>query len=345
MISAGFQPSAPFRHIGMVSLITALALAGCSTTPEKKVEMVPPPAVKPEPPEPKGPTQEEIRLARAERNRAANAAAQATQSSDISLSLRSYYSRIEANLLQAGELRRDQVPLDAPINAETLANHFITIALRDEYTRSGNDIVADGHEAPLRRWEVPVSVDLEFGASANTATQSQMRAEVASYVSRLGGITGHPIGMTGSKGNFTVLVVNDDERRNIGPKLQSLVPGLPSHDIAALQELPQDIYCTVFAYSQGNSASYAHAVALIRSELPPLLRLSCIHEELAQGMGLANDDPNVRPSIFNDDEEFALLTRHDELLLQILYDRRLRPGMSKAEATPIVHEIAKELLP
>ena len=32
-------------------------------------------------------------------------------------------------------------------------------------------------------------------------------------------------------------------------------------------------------------------------------------------MGLANDSPEARPSIFNDDEEYALLTGHDEMLL------------------------------
>ena len=46
----------------------------------------------------------------------------------------------------------------------------------------------------------------------------------------------------------------------------------------------------------------------------------------------------------NDDEEFAYLTRHDELLLKILYDSRLRPGMTEAEARPIVLQIARELL-
>ena len=45
-----------------------------------------------------------------------------------------------------------------------------------------------------------------------------------------------------------------------------------------------------------------------------------------------------------DDEEFALLTPHDALLLRILYDRRLRPGMTPAEATPIVETIAAELM-
>jgi hypothetical protein len=74
------------------------------------------------------------------------------------------------------------------------------------------------------------------------------------------------------------------------------------------------------------------------------MRLSCIHEELAQGMGLANDSPQARPSIFNDDEEFALLTRHDELLLRMLYDPRLSPGMTPAEAAPIARQIAAELM-
>ena len=85
------------------------------------------------------------------------------------------------------------------------------------------------------------------------------------------------------------------------------------------------------------------AVALIRAEHPPLLRSACIHEELAQGMGLANDSPQARPSIFNDDEEFGLLTRHDELLLEMLYDPRLRTGMTLEEAEPVVRTIAREL--
>jgi hypothetical protein len=85
-------------------------------------------------------------------------------------------------------------------------------------------------------------------------------------------------------------------------------------------------------------------VALIRAEHPELLRSACIHEELAQGMGLANDSPTARPSIFNDDEEFGLLTKHDELLLKILYDPRLKTGMTVEEATPIVQTIAAELV-
>jgi hypothetical protein len=65
---------------------------------------------------------------------------------------------------------------------------------------------------------------------------------------------------------------------------------------------------------------------------------------MAQGLGLANDTPRARPSIFNDDDEFALLTRHDELLLKMLYDPRLSPGMTLDKARPIIAQMAEELL-
>src|SRR5690606_1703046 len=99
-----------------------------------------------------------------------------------------------------------------------------------------------------------------------------------------------------------------------------------------------------FAYSLGDRPEYVSAVAVIRAELPARLRSSCIHEELAQGLGLANGSPRARPAIFNDDEEFALLTVHDELLLEMLYDTRPRPGMTPADAAPLLEGIAAERL-
>ncbi len=75
-----------------------------------------------------------------------------------------------------------------------------------------------------------------------------------------------------------------------------------------------------------------------------LNREACYHEEIIQALGLHNDHPLVRPSIFNDDDEFALLTEHDERLLQMLFDPRLAPGMPAEEAMPIARQIAGEIM-
>ena len=329
----------PFKAIPFLTLM-ALAACDSASNVEQSAPLVrPPQATKPLLDE-----QARIRKARAERNRAANAAAAQTTVSAATMQQREFYARAEEALLARSHLRNDHIPQDAPIDAERLTRDFVAIALRDEYRREGGNMVQQASTAPLRRWQDPVRLQLDFGASTDVGTRRVVKAEVSEYASRLSRVTRHPVSLVDSNGNFIVLMLNDTERRAIGPRLAELVPGIPAQDVALLRDLADGNYCTVFAYSRGNTPAYAKAVALVRSELPPRLRSSCFHEELAQGMGLANDSPEARPSIFNDDEEFALLTRHDELLLQILYDPRLRPGMTEAEATPIVRQIAEELL-
>ena len=341
--TAGHMSYVQTRHFGAIlALMLTFAVAGCSER-GKDVPIVPPPAEKPEPPTPDGPTQAELREARAQRNREANQTAANAGTDTVSQARRTHYSQVEHTLASGGRLRQDHQPADVSLDAETLARDFIQIALHDEYDSSGAQN-PQGISAPLRKWTQPVTIRTAFGPSSDVATRRVIQGEIISYAGRLSGATGHPVTTTDGKGNFTVLVLSETERRDIGRYLKDLAPSIPANDVAKLTQLSPDIYCTVFAYSTGNSYDYAHAIALIRAELPPLMRLSCIHEELAQGMGLANDSQSVRPSIFNDDEEFALLTKHDELLLKILYDPRLRTGMMEEQAAPIVREIAGELL-
>ncbi len=257
--------------------------------------------------------------------------------------MRAYYAQIDAALLDQGLLRQDLAPRDAPFSARQLVDNFVRIALYDEYTTQGNVIIARQSVSRLRRWDQPVRMAIEFGASIPEAQRARDRASVSTYVGRLAGATRHSVRLA-SPANFTVLVLNEDERRAIGPRLAELVPGIDATATRAITDLSPATFCVVFAFSEGNAPTYSRAVAVIRGEHPDNLRLSCLHEELAQGLGLANDSPRARPSIFNDDEEFALLTRHDELLLRILYDPRLTPGMTEAEARPIVEIIAAELL-
>ena len=122
------------------------------------------------------------------------------------------------------------------------------------------------------------------------------------------------------------------------------MPNISDSSVDIFRTLPRSIHCLVVAFSGGSSDyEYRKAIAFVRAEHPDLMRRSCYHEEMAQGLGLANDSPNARPSIFNDADEFALLTTHDELLLRMLYDTRLSTGMTPAQARPIVQEIAEGL--
>ena len=258
--------------------------------------------------------------------------------------LATYYQRLQNDLLTQGLLRGDGGGPDTPFTDTILARNFVRIALFDEYVSDGDVLRPRATLSRLRRWDEPVRMSVEFGASVPPDQRARDRATVAAYAARLSRVSGLSISQTDQRPNFHVLIVNEDDRRAIAPRLQEIVPGIATSSLRAIVNLPRDQLCIVVAFSQGGSASYSKAIAVIRGEHPPLLRTSCIHEELAQGLGLANDSPAARPSIFNDDEEFGLLTTHDEYLLRILYDPRLRTGMAPAEAAPIARQIARELL-
>lgn len=264
--------------------------------------------------------------------------------SALSREMQSYYTKTATEMEARGQLRTDVAPRDAPFTTRQLVEDFVKIALYDEYTPRGGGFIARQTPSRLRRWEKPVRMDIAFGPSIPRADRISDRSEVTAYASKLARASKHPVSVVHAHGNFHVLFLNEDERRDIGPRLRELVPGIDNASVDAITDLPLSTYCVVFAFSEGDSPIYTEAVAVIRGEHPPELRTSCIHEELAQGLGLANDSPRARPSIFNDDEEFSLLTHHDELLLRMLYDPRLRPGMTEAEARPIVEKIAAELM-
>lgn len=259
--------------------------------------------------------------------------------------LRSYYAHVQANLLAQGLLRTDGGGPDTPFTDTMLARNFVQIALFNEYSPQGGSLAGIPSQAQLRRWERPVTFGLEFGPSVSADQRARDSAEVAGYAARLSRATGLPISTDpNGAGNFHVLFLSEDDRPGYAARIRQLAPGIDAASLRAILAPDRDTYCLVIAFTEGNGLAYTNAVALIRTEHPDLLRLSCIHEELAQGLGLANDSAGARPSIFNDDQEFGLLTTHDELLLKLLYDRRLRPGMSAAEAGPIVRAIAAELM-
>jgi len=265
------------------------------------------------------------------------------QSDEAGDELRRYYQRLQNDLLARGLLRSDGGGPDTPFTDTQLARNFIRIALFDEYVSDGSELRAAPTASKLRRWEQPVRMSVDFGDQVSGTQRAADMAEVTSYTRRLSRLTGLPITITDTNPNYFVLFLGENERLASEARLRQMVPGIAQSSLRAILNLPRDQLCIVVAFSEPGQSQYQKAIAVIRDEHPQAMRQSCIHEELAQGLGLANDSPAARPSIFNDDEEFGLLTTHDELLLTMLYDRRLQSGMDATQAAPIAKIIATEL--
>ena len=260
--------------------------------------------------------------------------------SEQSVALARYYGRVQADLLAQGLLRTGGGGVDTPYTDTDLARNFERIAFYDEYSQSGGFQSASTEAGRLRKWTSPVRIAMEFGDSVPQDQRVTDTTMVSDYTKRLARITGHPISFVRSNPNFHVLIMGEDDREQALNRILEIEPGVNAITLSMIRTLPRSIHCIVVAFAApDDNHSYKRAVALIRAEHPELTRRSCVHEELAQGLGLANDSPRARPSIFNDDDEFALLTTHDEELLRLLYDPALKPGMKPDEARPIIRRL------
>ena len=303
-------------------LVLVAGLAGCATMMPTTTERSVPPVARPAP-----------------------APAPATIApSQASKDLAVYYGRLQSDLLTQGLLRGDGGGPDTPFTDTQLARNFVRIALFNEYRDDSDFKTPQATISKLRRWTGPIRMSVEFGDTVPLAQRDRDLANVSAYAARLARVTGVPIEITDRNPNFRVLFLGEDDRRAFGPRLRAMIPAISEATLRTFVNLPRDQLCVVIGTFAPGQSNYTKAVAMIRAEHPSLMRSACIHEELAQGMGLANDSPSARPSIFNDDEEFALLTSHDELLLRMLYDPRLTTGMDPATAAPIARMIAREYL-
>jgi Protein of unknown function (DUF2927) len=65
----------------------------------------------------------------------------------------------------------------------------------------------------------------------------------------------------------------------------------------------------------------------------------CAYEELLQALGAINDNPSVPWTMFNDDVQMGFFDVYDQYLLNILYDARVRAGMTKETIATLAPQI------
>lgn len=89
---------------------------------------------------------------------------------------------------------------------------------------------------------------------------------------------------------------------------------------------------------EGRGTIKAVAVA-IATDISDDRRRDCIPQELMQMMGLPGDTCHYRPSLICEDDLVFEMQPADKLMLAVLYDPDLQPGMTKDVAMPIVRRL------
>ncbi len=83
--------------------------------------------------------------------------------------------------------------------------------------------------------------------------------------------------------------------------------------------------------------------AIIVSDRGETLFRRCLIEETLQGLGPLNDNDSLKDSVFNERSKHARFMKFDRLILNMLYDPRVRPGMTRAEVEQVLPAVAKDV--
>lgn len=206
-----------------------------------------------------------------------------------------------------------------------LAERFELIAFYNEFARD---------EQPLHRWGDGRILLGVYGAAGD-----RYRADVADLAEELRGLTGNYVYPVRSGQPVEIIVLIDTP----GAMRQALDDAVPD-----LQSLSRDMVrgtCGALFYPATLEDPYriGGAIVTIDSRLGEDHIRRCIVQEITQALGLPNDIDDPDGTVFSSGSTRTTLSESDRNIVRILYDPRLEPGMTRAEAMPIVRQIAAEL--
>jgi Protein of unknown function (DUF2927) len=156
-------------------------------------------------------------------------------------------------------------------------------------------------------------------------------AEVANFVRSLPNLIGGldvRVVAAPAAANFRVFVVDRSDYRTI---VAREVYGRPTSTFAPGK-------CLVRVVS--TSSGIIRSDAVIVADEGDFLFRRCTVEEVLQGLGPVNDDRTLSQSVFNDRSPHSTFTSFDRHLVNMLYDPRVRPGMSEADVGRVLPAVA-----
>jgi len=202
-----------------------------------------------------------------------------------------------------------------------IADGFFKIAF-------GAELAVAGRVDRIRKYDAPVRVFVENRAKPDR--RRQVADTVADIAARIEHID---IAMTDDAraANVSVTLVRN---RNLAPTVRAFY----GRDRARQIERSLDPQC-LSGFRKDEQYRIVHSDVILVADAGDFIFFDCAYEELLQALGPINDDSSVPWSMFNDEVSKGFFDIYDQYLLNILYDPRIRPGMTRHEVRSLLPEV------
>jgi Protein of unknown function (DUF2927) len=228
---------------------------------------------------------------------------------------------------------------NGPVHAE---NPDISSRRASERTDFTNDEIKEGF------FKIAFSAELQLGAPVERVRKfdepvriflaskglPDRRSEIAAIIADIRAHVSHlDVAITNDRqaANFTVALVADrDLRRTIRAHY--------GNDKARRIQQSLSPQC-LSGIGKDERFRIRRAEVILPVDAGEFTFYDCAYEELLQALGAINDDRSVPWTMFNDDVQMGFFDLYDQYLLNILYDPRVRPGMTKEEVNRVLPDV------
>ena len=199
-------------------------------------------------------------------------------------------------------------------------------------TAFGAEFHLAGRVDRIRKYDMPVRV-LAAGAG-----RPDRKAQLAKVVADIGRRIAHldiAMARTIDDANVMVTLVRD---RDLSSTIRRFYGEQRAREIRSSLD-PQ----CLSGFQKNDASEIEHSNIILPVDKGDFIFLDCAYEELLQSLGPINDTDSVPWTMFNDKISMGFFDVYDQYLLNILYDPRIKAGMTVEEVKAVLPEVLADV--
>jgi Protein of unknown function (DUF2927) len=199
-------------------------------------------------------------------------------------------------------------------------------------TAFGAEFQLAGRVDRIRKYDTPVRV------FADAAKRPDRKAQLAKVVADIGQRIQHlDIAMADSSDDANI-VVNLVRDRDLNSTITKFYGSERAREIRSSLD-PQ----CLSGFRKNEQFEIEHSDVILTVDNGDFTFLDCAYEELLQSLGPINDTSSVPWTMFNDQVSMGFFDVYDQYILNILYDPRIKTGMTIAEVRAVLPEVLADV--
>src|SRR6266550_1867943 len=194
-------------------------------------------------------------------------------------------------------------------------------------TAFGAEYHLAGRVDRIRKYDGPVRVFADGTRPDRKAQLSKIVADIAARVQHLDIAMAETI----EDANVQVKLVRDRD-------LQRTIATFYGNDRAKEIRSSLDPQC-LSGFRKNEKFEIEHSDVILTVDNGDFVFFDCAYEELLQSLGPINDTASVPWTMFNDNVSMGYFDIYDQYLLNVLYDPRIKAGMTLQEVKAVLPEV------